>query len=442
MSITSKINEWLEAIGKEEDLFPYLLNRQTGAFDREKDRIYYGGPYWDENEVGAAIKSLLMSKWISAGQSVTQFEAAFSKQTKTTRSVMVNSGSSANLVAISAMKTHFGWDEDSEIIVSVVGFPTTLAPIIQCGLKPVFVDIDWTDLNLSLEEVQRKITKNTKALFLSPALGNPPNMERVEEIVKEAGIHLMLDGCDSLGSEWKGRLLTEFATISTCSFYPAHHISTGEGGMVSCNDDKLHKIARSFANWGRDCYCEGIGNLLQNGTCKKRFDHWLPGVDKPVDHKYLYTHIGYNLKPLDLQGAIGLEQLKKLSEIIQLRRSNKETIGRAFEGSIKGVRVVKETPGAKTSWFGVPVICEEASFQTELVAYLEANRIQTRTFFGGNILAHPGYAHLGNRDDYPSANRVLNQVLFIGCSPTLSPEMLEYQVDVLKAFHQREKKAS
>ena len=243
-----------------------------------------------------------------------------------------------------------------------------------------------------------------------------------------------MDNCDSLGSKWDDIYLTDYSVASSCSFYPAHHITTGEGGMVSSINDDIIKIARSFAWWGRDCYCVGSANLLKNGTCKKRFDRWLPELDVAIDHKYLFTNIGYNLKPLDLQGAIGIAQLEKFNEIHEKRRKFKRLIGSYFENNIEGITVVKEHQKAETSWFGVPLVCNSKELKQKLVSYLEENRIQTRNYFAGNILLHPGYSGLDDASAYHNANRVMNEVFFVGCSPTYSHSMLEYIEDVVSSY--------
>ncbi|MEA5544561.1 aminotransferase class V-fold PLP-dependent enzyme, partial [Limnoraphis robusta CCNP1324] len=288
--------------------------------------VCYSGPYWDLEEILAIVKSTLTGKWLTAGENVHKFEAEFSRRFQAGKSVMVNSGSSANLAMVGAVKKTFGWEDEDELILSVVGFPTTLAPILQHKLKPVFVDIELDTLNFDLEKIEAVLTNRTRAIFLSPVLGNPPNMDRLLEICHQHQVMLLLDNCDSLGSRWRGRFLNEYAVASSCSFYPAHHICTGEGGMVSSATEEIVTTARSLAWWGRDCYCVGAANLLPCGTCGKRFDNWLPDYDGVVDHRYVFTNIGYNLKPLDLQGAVGVAQLAKFEEIHQRRRESKARI--------------------------------------------------------------------------------------------------------------------
>ena len=415
----------------EEDFFPYLYNKD---YVKGESNIFYSGPYWDNQEIEVALKTFLTGKWLSSGESVNKFEREFSKKFNFNHSVMVNSGSSANLVMIAALKKHFGWQDGDEIIVSVCGFPTTLNPIIQNNLKPVFVDIDYSDLNWSLDEISKKISKRTVAAFSSPVLGNPYDMSKFVDLCRRNSIAIIADNCDSLGSKWHDNYLTDYAVAASCSFYPAHHITTIEGGMVSSNIKEVVDLARSFAWWGRDCYCVGAQNLLSCGTCGKRFDNWLVGYDKIVDHKYVFGNIGYNLKPIDMLGSIGSVQLKKFDEIHYLRRYNKSRLHQIFE-TIPGVRVVDELVNAETSWFGVPIICD--GDKTQLVKFLEENKIQTRNYFAGNLLIHPAYRHLESAFDYPNAMKVLDNVFFVGCSPTITDSMLEYIEEVIESYKKK-----
>jgi CDP-6-deoxy-D-xylo-4-hexulose-3-dehydrase len=268
---------------------------------------------------------------------------------------------------------------------------------------------------------------------LSPVLGNPGNFGSILEIVESYNIELILDNCDSLGSKWDGKFLNEYSVASSCSFYPAHHITTMEGGMVSSKNEEVIKIARSYAWWGRGCYCVGRQNLLPNGTCKKRFDTWIPGCSTIVDHKYVFDKIGYNLKPLDLQGAIGSVQLRKFQEIHDLRRLNKSAIDALFL-QIPGCNIIGEHSNSEVSWFGTPIVCDSSELKSRLVMHLENNRIQTRNYFAGNLLRQPGYAHLGDWEDFPNASLVLERVFFVGASPTINQLMINRIEKVLLEF--------
>ena len=369
-----------------------------------------------------------------SGPNVAKFERAFSRKFGFDESLMVNSGSSANLVMIAALKKYFGWGDGAEIIVSVVGFPTTVAPILQNNLVPRFVDIEWSSLNWNLDDVEAAINDKTVAVFSSPVLGNPYDIDRLKEICDKRGIKMIADGCDSLGTKWKGTWLSDHFISSSCSFYPAHHITTMEGGMVSSSLPGFNKLARSFAWWGRDCYCVGECNLLTNGTCGNRFDKWLDDYDAPVDHKYVFSNIGFNLKPLDLQGAVGLVQLEKFDEVHQKRRANYERIKTMLSSGPSSIRIVDERPEAETSWFGVPIVCSRPSIKHALQQHFEQNGVQTRNYFAGNLLLHPGYKHLGNAKDFPNAYEVLNKVFFLGCHPGLTEEHLQWIKEVFHGF--------
>jgi CDP-6-deoxy-D-xylo-4-hexulose-3-dehydrase len=413
----------------DDNIFPFMANKDW----KPGKSIYYSGPYWDDLEAQELIYAVLKGKWLSSGEKVNKFEREFSNKFGFGHSVMVNSGSSANLVMIAALKKYFGWSDGDEIIVCACGFATTIAPIVQNGLKPVFVDITWNDLNWDIDQVEAKITERTRAVFSSPVLGNAYDMDRIIDICNSKGIKLIADNCDSLGSKYKNDYLTKHAVAASCSFYPAHHICTIEGGMVSSNIKEVVDLARSFAWWGRGCYCVGQQNLLSNGVCGRRFDKWLEDYDDIVDHKYVFGQMGYNLKPLDLQGAVGSVQLLKFDEIHKIRRKNKETIHSMIE-TVSGCRVVNERKDSETSWFGVPIVCDTPELKHSLVKHLEANKIQTRNYFAGNILLHPGYVHLDDAFKYPEANQVLNKVFFLGCSPTINDDMLNHIGEVINNY--------
>jgi CDP-6-deoxy-D-xylo-4-hexulose-3-dehydrase len=370
-------------------------------------------------------------KWLASGENVHKFEKKFSRMFNQKYSVMVNSGSSANLVMIAAIKKVLGWEDGDEILLSPVGFPTTIAPVVQNGLKPVFVDIEFDTLNFDLDLLEEKITDRTRAIFISPVLGNPPDFDRLLEIKDKYGIKLIMDNCDSLGSKWRGKLLTDYTIASSCSFYPAHHITTGEGGMVSSDNELIVSTARSLAWWGRDCYCVGAANLLACGTCGNRFDKWLKDYDEIVDHKYIFTNMGYNLKPLDLQGAMGLVQLDKFDEIHERRRNSKNKLHKIIEKNVDGVYLPNELEPSETSWFGTPMVCRDKEQKDKLVKYFEDIKVQTRNYFAGNILLHPGYRDLDDYKKYPNSNQVLDRVFFIGASPHYDDVIFNYIEDKL-----------
>lgn len=408
---------------------PYLYNSHN--FKPGETVIPYSGPYWDNKETEAAINTFLNGSWISAGSQVNAFEKAFSERFHTKHSLMVNSGSSANLVMISSLKKYFKWEDGDEIIVSPVGFPTTISVLFQNYLKPVFVDIEWNTLNFDIEKIGEKINPKTKAIFLSPVLGNPPNLDRILALCTRFGLRLILDNCDSLGTKWNGRYLNEYAVASSCSFYAAHHLCTGEGGMVCTDDSRLMRIMSSMAHWGRDCNCVGAQNMSLKGSCGNRFGKWLEAYDGIVDHKYVFSNMGYNLKPLDLQGAIGLAQLDKFTEMSAKRKRSKAILERIV-CKIPGVRGVKTLDQADVCWFGTPFICDEPGLKHKIVAHFEKHLIQTRNYFAGNILMHPGYAFQDDYRNYPEANKVLDKVFFIGAAPHYSDEIFSYIEKIVK----------
>ena len=411
------------------------------AFDRSKPKLYYSGPFFDQAELIAAIGSLVEGYWSVAGENVNRFEREFGAYIHQKHNVMVNSGSSADLLMIAAAKKVFGWNDGDGIIVSPVGFPTTISAIVLNGLHPVFVDVEMETLNFDLNHIERVLGEERakssypliRAILLSPVLGNPPNMGRLSMLAARFGVPILLDGCDSLGTCWNGHPLSIYCAASTCSFFPAHHISTLQGGMISSDNECLVETARSMATWGRQCFCKGAGNLLPNGTCGKRFSPWLKegGLDIDVDHRYTYgTSSAYNLLPLDLQGAIGLVQMEKLEEIHALRRIAHREVWAALS-AIPEIRTVSSPPSANVSWFGVPIICPNYEFKRRLVAHLEGTGVQTRNYFAGNILLHPGYSHLGEHAAYPNADQVLGKTFFLGCPPFYGPDHFVYLREVV-----------
>jgi CDP-6-deoxy-D-xylo-4-hexulose-3-dehydrase len=407
----------------------YLYNQR---FIPGKSTVLYSGPYWDENEIVEAIKTLLNGNWLVAGENVYRFEREFAKKFSVKFAHMVNSGSSANLVMITALKKFFGWEDGSEIIVSPVGFPTTISPIVQNNLVPVFIDIEYDTLNFDLSKIEEKITEKTKGIFVSPVLGNPPDMDFLLELCEKYDLKLIGDCCDSLGTKWNGKDLGSYYVSWTSSFYPAHHITTGEGGMVCTDIEDLKKLFVSISWWGRDCYCVGSANLLSCGTCKNRFDNWLESYNGIIDHKYVFTNMGYNLKPMDLQGSIGLVQLSKFEDIDKKRKQSKIQIESIITKYVKGVKGVESLEKSDTCWFGTPFICENKELKDKLVSFLEENKIQTRNYFAGNILFHPGYSHLGNLDEYPNSNLVLDKVFFLGAAPHYNEDVFNYVENIFK----------
>lgn len=404
--------------------------------------IFYSWPFWDNNEVYWAINCLLNGKWLAHWENCLKFEAEFAKYVWLEESLFVNSGSSANLLMVSALKSKY-WltRENTQVITPVVSFPTTVNPFIQNGFDITFVDIELNTLNIDLDEIEKKIdsSKEFKVLCFAHVLGNPPDMDKLQELIKKHNILFLEDSCDALWSEYDGKKLWTFGIMSSCSFYAAHHICTGEGGMVSSADKDIMAIVRKICSRGRDCYCKGIWNLIPNWTCGKRFSNWLKDdevyQDMVLDHRYIYSEIGYNLKPLDLQWAMWLEQVKKLPIVKQNRQNNYKKLFDIFSKYSDKLRIIQATPKADVSWFWFPIYCNDESLKWKLVAFLEKNKIQTRNYFAGNILRHPAYKSISsNKNDFPNADKVYKNVFFIWCHPWMQDAHFDYIKEKMDEF--------
>lgn len=442
-------------------------------------KVRYSGNKFDEKQLYAAIKCITQNWWALADKGL-QFQKQFAKVAGRKYGVFVNSGSSANLLAIYYAKK-LGY---KKVITPVCGFPTTINPIFQFGMQPIFIDIDKENLNLKLSELQIVAKENPHSvLMFAHALGNPPNMDQVMRIVKQYDLYLIEDCCDALGSEYyfttniyiqddgmwhhqvqchdrETKKLGTFGQLATYSFYPAHHMSTGQGGMITTDDYEVYKTLVAFRDWGRACTCRGKQDAMkQNGRCGKRFGKWLPGLPElEWDHKYCYFQIGFNLKPLELQAAIGLEQIKKLPEFEQTRKKHYNRITNTFwklfvwkEKRLlkKWISIPQPTEHAKVNWFAVPItITEEAPFtRAQIISFLEQNGIQTRLYFGGNILYHEAYnnyVHENYNGDYniihkrfPDAKYVTQNTFFLGISQVIAEQQIEYVCQKIKEFMEK-----
>lgn len=413
-----------------------------------KDFVPYAGPYFDDEEYVVAIESLL-SEWLVMGNKSIQFERRFPKLFDKSRGILTNSGSSSNLLMMTALtsKRSHNFPKGTKVLMPIAGFPTTLNPTLQVGFQPVFVDIELDTLNLDLNKVEEVLEKerDIRVITFAHVLGNPPDMNRLMELVKKYDLVLLEDCCDALGSTYDGRPLGSFGEMASCSFYPAHHMTMGEGGFVACDDVVLEDVLRSFREWGRGCYCVGPeANKLKCGTCKARFAEWIPSMPGEIfDHKYVYDEIGYNLKPIELQAAIGLEQIKKLPQIHELRRRNYKLLFNIYEKYEQFFHLPRATKGSDPSWFAFPLtIRQDAPFtRTQIVDHLENNLIQTRPYFAGNIMLQPAYSHLMDqnvaRDAYPMATYTMTRSFFHGTSPVIRPEQIEYIGHMVDQFMNR-----
>ena len=408
-----------------------------------KDWVQYAGPFFDEKEYIAAINSLL-NEWLVLGQDAITFENKFPLLVGKEYGILTNSGSSSNLLMMLAMtsKRLYNLPKGTKVITPSAGFPTTLNPIFQVGFEPLFVDIDLDTLNLNLDQVEEQAKKGAKVITFAHVLGNPPNMNRLMEIIKQYNLILLEDCCDALGSTYNNKPLGSFGELASCSFYPAHHMTMGEGGFVACNTKIQEIVTRSFREWGRGCYCVGLkANKLKNGSCGNRFSNWLPELpDEIFDHKYVYDEIGYNLKPIELQASIGLEQIKKLPEIHARRKSNFKQLFDIFKPYEEFFILPKATEHADPSWFAFPLtIKNNNNFKRkDIINYLEDNKIQTRPYFAGNIMLQPAYSGIMDKQDvinkYPNARKVTTDSFFLGTSPVISSEQIMYIQTIIEKF--------
>jgi len=414
----------------------YQLRKNNEKFIPGETRINYAGRVYDEREMISLVDASL-DFWLTTGRYAKQFEEELAKFLGVRYCLLTNSGSSANLLAISALTSPKLGDKrlrpGDEVITTACGFPTTLNPIIQNNLIPVFIDVDLGTYNIQVDRINEAITEKTKAIFVPHTLGNPAELDKLLKQAEDYDLWFIEDNCDALGSKYKGRYTGSFGHISTCSFYPAHHITMGEGGAVLTEDTLLKNIIASFRDWGRDCWCDpGCDD-----TCGKRFGWQLGSLPAGYDHKYIYSHIGYNLKVTDMQAAIGVEQLKKLPMFIEARRRNFVKLFSGLSG-IPHLILPQRTEKSEPSWFGFPIlVSEDAPFtRDELVKNLEENKIATRMLFGGNLTKQPAYAGTicRNEDSLENTDIVMNKLFWIGLYPGLTDEIIEYVIMKIKKF--------
>jgi CDP-6-deoxy-D-xylo-4-hexulose-3-dehydrase len=399
----------------------------------------------DEEDLVHLVDASL-DMWLTTGRFGEAFEKAFSETLECRqKALLVNSGSSANLLALSslgaALMGKLGLDPlepGDEVITAAAGFPTTLNPIIQNGWKPVFVDVELATLNALTETIQNAASPRTRAVALAHTLGNPFRADQLASWCEANGIYLIEDSCDALGARIgtaeKSAPVGSFGHFSTFSFYPAHHITMGEGGAVIAKNTKLRRVAESMRDWGRDCWCEpGVDN-----TCKKRFGWKLGDLPEGYDHKYTYSNVGYNLKATDMQASVGLSQLSKLQRFVDARRSNWDVLYRGVTGSPllrERLTPVTPTPGTQPSWFGFPMHCADGVDRNALVSFLEQRKVGTRLLFGGNLTKQPAYQNVEHRisGNLDASDRIMSHTFWIGVHPGLSEPMLQYMLEQLEA---------
>jgi len=411
--------------------------RQDAKFISGKSRVNYAGRVFDENEMMNLVDSSL-DFFLTANRYAEEFEDRFAEYFNLESSILVNSGSSANLIALSVLTSpKLGKRQlkpGDEIITVATGFPSTISPIVQNQLIPVFIDIGLGDYNALPEMIEQAISSKTKAIMMAHTLGNPFDLQTVMALSKKYNLWVIEDNCDAVGSLYNGKLTGTFGDLATVSFYPAHHMTMGEGGAVLTNNPELAKIATSFRDWGRDCYCSGG----ENDTCGKRFTQQFGDLPVGFDHKYVYSHIGYNLKVTDMQAAIGCAQLDKLDHFVESRKSNWKKLFDLLKPFESDLLLPIATENSDPSWFGfVITVRNEARFsRNELTSFLESGHIETRNVFAGNLLKQPAYMDIEHRvvGDLENTNTVMNNTFFIGVYPGLKDEQLLYIRDRFKQF--------
>jgi len=408
------------------------------TFEPGQTTVQYAGRVYDETELQNMVSAVL-DFWLTAGPYAEKFEKLLGDFIGVREVVPVNSGSSANLVAVTTLCSRQlpdGLRPGDEVIVPAVSFPTTVNPIIQNRLTPVFVDSCLGDFNLNVAQLEEAVSPRTRGLMFAHTLGNPADMDVVQDFVRRHDLFLIEDTCDALGSRWDGRMVGTFGDLATLSFYPAHHITMGEGGAVYTDRPKLAKIARAVRDWGRDCWC-GYDNPV-NGKCGIRFEREVPGIPGFYDHRYFYSEIGYNLKLTDPQAAMGLAQMQKLPEFIRRRKENFAYLYDGLKPFEEHLMLPRWHPKADPSWFAMPLLVrEEAPFMRhQLTRFLEANRVQTRLIFAGNILRQPAYEHIDHRviGHLPVSDQVMRGGFFVGVYPGLDRPRLDYMLDVFGRF--------
>ena len=412
---------------------------QKQEFIPGETHIPVSGKLIGKNEIKFAVDACL-DGWFTTGRFAEQFEKEFARYMDQRFCILTNSGSSANLLAISTLTSPQLEDRrlksGDEVITVAAGFPTTVNPIIQNGLIPVFVDINLDDFGIDVEELEKAWSPKVKAVMLAHTLGNPFNLEKVTQFVKKHNLWFIEDCCDAVGTTYNGEMVGTFGDLATVSFYPAHHITMGEGGAVLTNSSKLKKIVESFRDWGRDCWC----NPGKDNTCGKRFNWQLGDLPHGFDHKYIYSHVGYNLKITDMQAAIGLAQLKKLDQFIQQRKENYQVLYKNLKPLSEYLCLLKPAKNSDPSWFGFPISVKENSPLTrnEIVQSLYLKNIGTRLLFGGNLTKQPCNKNSFYRISGTLINtdNIMNNVFWIGVHPSLSSEKIDYILKVIRSILQ------
>lgn len=401
-----------------------------------EDAVPVSGKVLTSDDFSALVDSSL-DGWLTAGRFTADFERQLAQFVGARSALFVNSGSSANLVALSGLTSNKLGERalkpGDEVLTVAMGFPTTVNPIIQNGLKPVVVDVDLDTLDANMVRMEEAISPKTKAIMMAHTLGNPFDLDVVQRLCKENNLWLIEDSCDALGSTYRGQRTGSFGDTATLSFYPAHHITTGEGGAVFVKSPLVKKQVESFRDWGRDCYCE----TGKDNTCAKRYGWKLGDLPEGYDHKYTYSHIGYNLKATDMQAALGLTQLAKLELFIQKRKENYEYL-RKHLNQIEGLTIAVATQNSEPSWFGCPITLDPSHpvNREDLLRFLDSRKIGTRLVFAGNITKQPAYRNTEFRvvGDLTNTDLVMTRSFWVGVYPGLTKQMLDYVIESISDF--------
>lgn len=412
----------------------------------EGDRISYGGRKFDSEEMINLVDSSL-DFWLTSGRYCDKFEKEFGEILGIKYVSLVNSGSSANLIAFMALTApelkERRINRGDEVITVACGFPTTIAPVLQYGAVPVFLDVTLPTYNIDVTQLEKALSPKTKAVIVAHSLGNPFNLKAVKEFCDKNNLWLIEDNCDALGSTYtingETRLTGTWGDIGTSSFYPPHHLTMGEGGAVYTNNSLLNKLIRSYRDWGRDCMCASG----QDNLCQHRFTRQFGELPLGYDHKYTYSHFGYNVKVTEMQAAIGCAQIKKLAKFTEIRRNNFNYLKENLKCLEDKLILPEATENSNPSWFGFLITVKEGVDRRELVEYIEGHNIQTRALFAGNILKHPCFDEIRGTNAYrvisdlENSNRILNDTFWIGVYPGMTKEKLDYMIKVIKKYFNR-----
>jgi len=412
----------------------YNDSKDESIFIPGESPVPVSGRVYDNSDVSMLIESAL-EFWLTTGKFNEEFESNLAKFLRTRRVLTVNSGSSANLLAFSSLKSHLiknNIQDGDEVITVAAGFPTTVNPIIQNNCIPVFVDVELPGYNIDTKKIEAAITKKTKAIMIAHTLGNPFEVDEIQRICKENNLFLVEDCCDALGSEYNGVKVGSFGDVATLSFYPAHHITMGEGGAVFSSKHLMLKALESIRDWGRDCWCPPG----KDNTCGVRFNWKLGDLPKGYDHKYIYSHLGYNLKITDMQAAVGLAQLGHLEEFISIRKRNFNLLKNGLSNLKDKIILPVPSRNSDPSWFGFPITVREQNIREKFINFLNEKKIGTRLIFAGNLVKQPYMKNLKFKvsGDLKNTDIIMNDSLWIGVYPGLNEKMINYMVECIQDF--------